>query len=358
MKRLNVLFLIIIVGIALYPFLNQKDNGINVSPTIEEKPIPKTAAKEAKAINSTSPSNNVIDSTDDVTLFDYMGVSDNELLKQMGEPVRRDETPYGYTWWIYKKDNQYIQVGVEKGEVVTVYGVGSNISINPYTIGQAYRDISLQLDLKEEVQVSYDGGTYEFHLSKEDLLKRPIVHVDNGQYMQLYFDNFKQELSSVRLLSSRVLLEHRPYEVYYRGELPEKGLILEQDWATIEDGMEKQIFDITNMIRERFSQKQVEWDEKVSSVAYGHSKDMAIHNYFSHISPQGAGLKERLQAKEVQYFSAGENIAAQYPDAPSVVEGWLNSEGHREALLSEVYTHLGVGVYRYYYTQNFLEKPL
>ncbi|MFB4475823.1 CAP domain-containing protein, partial [Oceanobacillus caeni] len=32
------------------------------------------------------------------------------------------------------------------------------------------------------------------------------------------------------------------------------------------------------------------------------------------------------------------------------------SEGHREALLSEDYTHIGVGVYRLYYTQNFLAQ--
>ncbi|MBR3119412.1 MAG: CAP domain-containing protein, partial [Oceanobacillus sp.] len=45
-------------------------------------------------------------------------------------------------------------------------------------------------------------------------------------------------------------------------------------------------------------------------------------------------------------------------DAPAAMEGWLNSEGHREALLSNDYTHIGVGVHRLYYTQNFLGKPL
>lgn len=346
----------IIAIIALYPFVKQEDKVMNDPPPIKEIPGSKTSTQEFENIDSSSTNEN--NSLGKGAFFNYMGMSEKEVVNQMGEPVRRDVTPYGYTWWIYKQENQYIQIGVEEGEVVTVYGVGPDLSIHPYSIGQNFEDIALQLDLKQEVQVSYEEGAYEFNLSNDDLEKRPLVEINEGQYMQLYFDQFKQELSSVRLLSSEVLLEHRPYEVYYRGELPDKPLILEQDWATIEEGMEKQIFDITNMIRERFSQKQVKWDEKVSSVAYGHSKDMAIHNYFSHISPKGESLKERLQAKEVRYFSAGENIAAQYPDAPSVVEGWLNSKGHREALLSDVYTHLGVGVYRYYYTQNFLEKAL
>lgn len=69
------------------------------------------------------------------------------------------------------------------------------------------------------------------------------------------------------------------------------------------------------------------------------------------------GLKERLASEEVYYLAAGENIAAQYPDAPAAMQGWLNSKGHREALLEDDYTHLGVGVYHFYYTQNFLQKP-
>ncbi|MDY0396277.1 CAP domain-containing protein [Virgibacillus halophilus] len=40
------------------------------------------------------------------------------------------------------------------------------------------------------------------------------------------------------------------------------------------------------------------------------------------------------------------------------MQGWLNSKGHREALLNKDYTNLGVGVYKFYYTQNFLAKPM
>ncbi|MGK0698226.1 CAP domain-containing protein [Priestia flexa] len=51
---------------------------------------------------------------------------------------------------------------------------------------------------------------------------------------------------------------------------------------------------------------------------------------------------------------AGENIASNYTDGPAAVEGWLNSEGHRKALLNNDFTHLGVGVYEKFYTQNFI----
>ena len=57
------------------------------------------------------------------------------------------------------------------------------------------------------------------------------------------------------------------------------------------------------------------------------------------------------------YQLAGENIAAQYMDGPSAVEGWLNSEGHRESLLESKFTHIGVGVYqKILYTKFYREK--
>ncbi len=86
------------------------------------------------------------------------------------------------------------------------------------------------------------------------------------------------------------------------------------------------------------------------------SNDMLEENYFSHYSLDGEGLKERLLAVNAHYLSAGENIAAHYVDAPAVIHGWLNSDGHREALLKEEYTHIGVGVFHSFYTQNFIQK--
>jgi uncharacterized protein YkwD len=77
---------------------------------------------------------------------------------------------------------------------------------------------------------------------------------------------------------------------------------------------------------------------------------------FSHTSEKFGELSDRLDVGDVFYQLAGENIAANYIDGPAVVEGWLNSKGHRETLLNKEYTHLGVGVYHKYFTQNFIQK--
>lgn len=142
----------------------------------------------------------------------------------------------------------------------------------------------------------------------------------------------------------------------YRGKLTEPEPVSDKKWNDIERASEQQILDITNVIRVKHGLARLKWDEGAAKVAFGHSKDMKDNKYFSHVSKKYGTLKDRLEKGDVKYREAGENIAYNYVDGPAAVEGWLNSEGHRKALLSPDYTHLGVGVDRKYYTQNFI-KP-
>ncbi|MFD1018051.1 CAP domain-containing protein [Thalassobacillus hwangdonensis] len=292
------------------------------------------------------------------SLYQWIGKSEASLVDEYGEPNRKDASAYGYTWWIYNQDpSEYLQFGVEDGKVVTWFATGKDMQMAPYQLGQTYDEVNGIQPFNEEIKYKKGIEQFTFQLTEEDRKRRPLIKLSDSVFAQLYFDTFTEELSSVRVLTSGTLLKHQPYKVMYRGELPEKPVLLEEEWTEVQKGREQQVFDITNVIRHRFGKSPVVWDEGVASVAFNHSQDMNVNNYFSHYSQNGDGLKERLATGEVRYVRAGENIAAQYPDGPAAVEGWLNSEGHREALLFDQYTHLGVGVYKDYYTQNFLTLP-
>lgn len=292
-------------------------------------------------------------------LFNWIGRTEEELLHEFGEPDRKDLSAYQYVWWVYTNQRDYhIQFGVEDGMVQTIYAIGENVPVDFLQAGKSYQAIQEVFNFNEEVSYTDGFAYFTFRMTQEDILRRPLVKITDDIFIQFYFDTFTDELSSIRIMDAEVLLRHQPYEVVYRGSLPPKPTLSDEEWSQVEEGMEQQIFDMSNVIRHRFGKTPLEWEEHVSEVAYLHSKDMNDNNYFSHYSLNGDGLKERLTDTGVFYVSAGENIAAQYPDAPSAVEGWLNSEGHREALLADEYTHLGVGVYRFYYTQNFLAKPM
>jgi len=292
-------------------------------------------------------------------MVNWIGKSKEELTAVFGKPKRKDKSAYHYTWWIYTDHNNYVyQFGVENEKIETVYVIGDHLKSEPVATGQTYEELNRKFSFQNEVPYENELSSYTFRLTQEDMETRPLIKINDHVFMQLYFDTFTNKLSSFRVMTADTLLTQRPYEIEYRGDLPEQPDLSDEQWEEVERGMEQQIFDITNVMRNIHGVSVLEWEQSAQSVAYSHSIDMAINDYFSHTSLNGDGLKERLDAKDVFYITAGENIAAGYIDALSAMEGWLNSEGHREALLSEDYTHLGVGVYKLYYTQNFLEQPL
>ncbi|WLD95035.1 CAP domain-containing protein [Alkalihalobacillus sp. AL-G] len=284
----------------------------------------------------------------------YFEMSSEELIAQIGEPSRIDPSPYQYDWWIYgENSNQYIQFGIDHGKVVTVFALGRGLNVAPFQIGQSKDMVLKHISFEKSLTLKIKGNEYRFELTDEELKTRPLVKLDN-LWIQLYMDKFKDNLVGVRYMTPETLLIQRPYSLEYRGELAEQPELTSDEWKPVEKAEELQIFSITNVIREQYGVGPLQWHEETAEVAYQHSKEMKAENYFSHTSPVAGDLSDRLESQEINYVQAGENIAANYIDGIAAVIGWLNSEGHRKTMLSDEYTHLGVGVHQKYYTQNFI----
>ncbi|WP_112180734.1 CAP domain-containing protein [Paraliobacillus zengyii] len=345
-KRVLFVFLL---GAGVFYMLQGKVGTQEVISNVESLMSQKEIVNDAKV----SPVYIASKTTTHNGVFSWIGETTDALREEKGEPIRKDLSPYGYTWWVYQNgDDQYIQFGVKEKRIVTLYATGVESNFDPIKIGTSYQVLAEEYQFEDQISFS----TYTFKLTEEDKKMRPLKQINENLFIQFYFDSYNEVLSSFRLMTEEVLLMQQPYEISFRGKLPESPFVSEEDWQSIASGEEQQIFAITNVIRNRFDRDQLVWNESVQEVAYNHSKDMEKNNYFSHYSQSGASLKERLEVNDEIYKLAGENIAAQYVDAPAAVEGWLNSDGHREALLKKEYTDLGVGVYRDYYTQNFLGK--
>ena len=81
---------------------------------------------------------------------------------------------------------------------------------------------------------------------------------------------------------------------------------------------------------------------------------------FSHTRPDGRKCFTVLDQIGYSYWSAGENIAAGYGNSSAVMNGWMNSPGHRSNILNAGFKRLGVGYvyipnseYGYYWVQMF-----
>lgn len=83
-----------------------------------------------------------------------------------------------------------------------------------------------------------------------------------------------------------------------------------------------------------------------------------IISSFSHTRPDGRDCFTVLEDLGITYTGCGENIAAGYATPEAVVQGWMNSPGHRANILNERFEEIGVGVAEakgsLYWTQLFL----
>ncbi len=108
---------------------------------------------------------------------------------------------------------------------------------------------------------------------------------------------------------------------------------------------EQAVLDLVNVERQNAGCGPVEGEYYLRTAAFLHSKDMADNGYFSHTGQNGSRFWERASAAGYEGFAAGENIAAGYRTPESVMNGWMNSSGHRANILNCSHTHLGVGYY-------------
>ena len=120
---------------------------------------------------------------------------------------------------------------------------------------------------------------------------------------------------------------------------------------------EQEVFDLVNQIREENGLEPFVYNETLAETARAHSQDMIDRNFFDHTNPDGKSPFDRMRDNGLSYSMAAENIAVGYPSPEAVVEGWMNSQGHRANLLGDC-KELGVGLalggsYGYYWTQCF-----
>ncbi len=89
---------------------------------------------------------------------------------------------------------------------------------------------------------------------------------------------------------------------------------------------------------------------RLELAAQRHSQDMVARNYFSHVSPGGATLEQRVRrtgyAGDARDWSLGENIgwASGNASAKSLVDAWMDSPPHRAIILHRRFQEIGIGI--------------
>ena len=112
---------------------------------------------------------------------------------------------------------------------------------------------------------------------------------------------------------------------------------------TVDQNSEKEMFEKINSERSALAISKLTYSNNLSVLAEEYAMDMWKRKYFSHYSPEGQNVGDRLKENKIKYAYAGENLAL----APTVAiahNGLMNSEGHRKNILETKFTKVGVGV--------------
>lgn len=127
------------------------------------------------------------------------------------------------------------------------------------------------------------------------------------------------------------------------------------DNKTVSD-YEKEVVNLVNNIRKEYGLSPLKLNSELSAVARLKSSDMREKGYFSHTSPTYGSPFDMMKTFGIKYRTAGENIAMGYRTPQAVVDGWMNSKGHRENILNSSFTEIGVGYIANgnYWTQMFI----
>ncbi len=143
---------------------------------------------------------------------------------------------------------------------------------------------------------------------------------------------------------------------------PTAACAVAQPVVTAENAdIEMRVLNAINAERRARRLRPLTLSAQLTQAARWHTRDMAASGRLDHTSSNGADLGARLKSVCYAWRTAGENIAAGYGgDVSRVIKGWMNSPGHRAAILNRDYTEAGIGysvnlssTFQYFYTVNF-----
>lgn len=271
-----------------------------------------------------------------------LGMAKEDAQAKVGLPMRVMRNEYGADWHSYHKDYQnYVLLSYDKKGMVN--GMYTNQDLISSTKG-------LSMDsTKEEVRKALGAplkylqkGNVQYILDTRD--EYDLYKIDDI-YVTVFYDIHEENTVTAIQVIHEDLEKDRP-AIYAKPD------------DKFREGSEFLLFELTNSARIQRQLPILKWDEEIAGTARKHSKDMAANKYFSHTNQQGKSPFDRMEDDDIQFFTAGENLAYGQYSSIFAHEGLMNSMGHRENIVKADYGYLGVGAAfnsenQPYFTENF-----
>ncbi|MGP7815623.1 CAP domain-containing protein [Niallia sp. 01092] len=276
-----------------------------------------------------------------------LGVSRADVERESGKPNRISKNEYGVSWATYHKNyHNFIMVAYDEKNIVR--GIYTNqdliASSTGVKLGSSKPLVHKHLGTPESIMRK---GLINYRISSDG--EYDVFHLDNS-YVTIFYDKHENNtVTAIQEIDEK--LEQNKNAIYTKSS------------QQLKEGLEYQLFDLTNASRTNHKLPILTWDDHVRETAREHSLDMAENHYFDHTNLQGQSPFDRMKEDNIHFITAGENLAYGQFSSIFAHEGLMNSLGHRENILQESYKYLGIGVAfnndsQPYYTENFYSDSL
>lgn len=107
------------------------------------------------------------------------------------------------------------------------------------------------------------------------------------------------------------------------------------------------VIELTNKERANYGLPPLEENHLLNMIAASRAQDMLEKQYFAHVSPIGEQASDIARTVGYAYKIIAENIGSgDYSTNQKIVDGWMQSPGHRNNILSTEVREIGVAVAR------------
>jgi uncharacterized protein YkwD len=274
-----------------------------------------------------------------------LGNAKNDIEHNLGAAKRISLNEYGTDWHTYHENYQdFFMVMYDKNNLAAGLYTNQDLlsSTNGIKIGSTKESVR---SFMGEPITKIQKGLVIYQLQENN--DNDLFLLDDS-YVTIFYDKHENNtVTAIQIISKS--LEDSKKDFYTEAS------------ATLKEGFEYQMFDLTNAARVVHQLPILTWDEHVRETARDHSADMAEKNYFDHTNLEGQSPFDRMAEDDIVFQLAGENLAYGQLSSIFAHEGLMNSLGHRENILRKDYEYLGVGVAfneksQPYYTQNYFAK--
>lgn len=226
----------------------------------------------------------------------------------------------------------------------------------------AYKNGKYKTGIKAEISVRVKKPTIEL-LGRDRDYSLYYVTVPDGATVYATTDGSTPSKNNGVKISSSAPIEYEgngeiKLIAYKNGWKKSKTCTVKvevEDSGTSDNEFAAEVLRLVNIEREKNGLSALKYDETLQKAAQARAEETVT--YYSHTRPDGSDCFTILDEYNYQTWACAENIAAGYKTPAEVVEGWMNSSGHRANILGN-YKYLGVGVayggdYGTYWSQLF-----